>query len=244
MKTIQLYILMLFTFGQLSAQNLNIPGLEWDDAYSFDKCNSMKVEFFSKNKELMQTLVYKTFYTGTETKTTESGLVIPQGNFSVFLDAPSKGNDIEVIFDMAHEVTIQIYASDAPEPMYTAGMFKFPETNGIKKLELVPTDETKTIAGHLCRRYTYQMKRIFGSVWITTEVRLPNDYGIFRAGKMTAKHNTLSVEGFVMEMTSEDATGAKTIMTTVSLGNSEKRTVSLPRDKMGKAINKASYFSF
>jgi hypothetical protein len=35
---------------------------------------------------------------------------------------------------------------------------------------------------------------------------------VFHACKMAALHNTLSVAGFVMEMTPEDANGGKTLM--------------------------------
>ena len=160
------------------------------------------------------------------------------------MDAPGKGGDMTTIFDMANEVAIQIFSSDSPEPMYNAGRFKFPEGADIKKLELVPTEETRTIAGHLCKKYTYTFKSIFGSVWITGEVKMPNDYGIFRAAKMAALHNTLSAEGFVMEMTTEDSRGGKTIMTTVSLETNESTTIKLPRSKVGTAMNKVNYFTF
>jgi hypothetical protein len=128
--------------------------------------------------------------------------------------------------------------------MISAGRFKFPEGGEIKRLELVPTEETRTIAGRLCRRYTYTYKAITGSAWITKEITLPNDFGIFRAAKMSALHNTLSDEGFVMEMTSEDSKGGKTVMTTTALETKATKTVTLPRDKVGTAINKVSYFTF
>jgi hypothetical protein len=238
-------ITILCGVWQLSAQ-ITAPGVKWSDSYSFDRYNEMKIDFFAKGDELMRTYQYKTWYTGSdaEVTTTTGGLKVPKGNFCVLMDAPQKGSDIETIFDMTNEVAVQIFGSDAAEPMYNAGGFKFPEGEAIKKLELVPTDETRTIAGHTCKKYTYVYKKIFGSAWITAEVKLPNDYGIFRAAKMAALHNTLSGEGFVMEMTSEDAKGGKTVMTTVALGKSEKRTITLPRAKMGTAINKVNYFTF
>jgi len=61
---------------------------------------------------------------------------------------------------------------------------------------------------------------------------------------MAAIHNTLSVEGFVMEMTTEDKTGSKTLMTTVSIKNNEKYTVSLKGVEMSTAINKVNYYKF
>jgi hypothetical protein len=61
---------------------------------------------------------------------------------------------------------------------------------------------------------------------------------------MEALHNTLSVPGFVMEMTTEDAKGGKTLMTTVSLQNTEKYTLDLKGVEMTTAINKVNYYTF
>jgi hypothetical protein len=232
MKKSLFFIASVFlSVSQLSGQ-ITMPGVKWSDSYSFDRCNIMKIDFFAKNNELMRTFNYKTFYT--------SG----GKNFMVIMDAPAKGSDITTIFDLANEVAIQIMGSDSPEPMYNATRFKYPEGADIKKLELKPTEETRTIVGHLCKKFTYTYKSIFGSVWITDEVKLSNDTGIFRAAKMSALHNTLSIEGFVMEMTSEDSRGGKTVMTTVTLDKSENKTIDLPRAKMGTSMNKVSYYTF
>ncbi len=247
MKSI-LLLTATFLLGafQLNAQQITAPGVKWSDTYTFDRCNQMKVEFYASGNELMRTLQYKTWFNGSgkETQTTPGGLTVPKGNFSVTMDAPGKGSDMETIFDMANEVAIQIFGSDAAEPMYNAGRFKFPEGEEIKKLDLVPADETRTIAGHTCKKYTYAFKKITGSVWIASDVNLPNDFGIFRAAKMAALHNTLTAGGFVMEMTTEDSRGGKTIMTTVSLENSETHSVNLPKGKVGTAINKVNFFTF
>jgi hypothetical protein len=61
---------------------------------------------------------------------------------------------------------------------------------------------------------------------------------------MQALHNSLSVEGFVMEMTTEDSRGGRTLMTTISLQNPEKYTVDLPGADMNTAINKVNYYTF
>ena len=237
--------LLVLAISPISAQ-LTAPGVKWADSYSFDKVNIMKIDFYAKGNELMRTYNYKTYFNGAvkETVATPAGPLVPKGNFAVMMDVPMKGNDMETVFDMTNEVAIQIIGSDAQEPMYNAGGWKYPSGQDLKKLELVATEETKEIAGVVCKRYTYTHKQIFGSVWIAPNVKLPNDYGIFRAAKMAALHHTLSVDGFVMEMTSEDARGGKTIMTTVSLENSEKHTVNMPKSKMGTAINKVSYFTF
>ena len=238
------FLLMISAMPLLS--QLKMPGVKWSDSYSFDAYTDMKIDFFAKGNELMRTFNYKTWYNAGETgiQRVNEVLNIPEGNYMVIMDAPQKGSDIQTIFDMKNTTAVQVFGSDNPEPMYNAGGFKYPSGDEIKKLELVETDETRTIAGHLCKKYTYIYKKIFGEAWITREVKLPNDFGIFRAAKMSALHNTLSEEGFVMEMTSEDSRGGKTVMTTLSVGNKGKITVELPKSKMGTALNKVSYFTF
>lgn len=227
-KIVILIVLIGFCITGTLAQ-LKAPGVKWNDTYTFDKYNVLKVEFYSKKNELMQTLNYRTYY---------------QSNgkdFDVKMIAKSKDNNIETVFDLKNEVAIQIFGEDQ---MYNAGGFKYPSEEEKKLLEITPAEGTKTIAGLLCKKYTYTFKKIFGEVWITTECNLSNDYGIFRAAKMASKHNTLSVGGFVMEMTTEDSTGAKTLMTTVSLKNSENYTVNFKGVNMGTAINKINYYTF
>jgi hypothetical protein len=128
--------------------------------------------------------------------------------------------------------------------MYNAGRFKYPEEKDLKKLDLLETSETKDILGHQCKKYTYTYKKIWGEAWLTSDISLSNDYGLFRAAKMAALHNTLSVGGFVMEMTTEDSTGAKTVMRTISLENDEAYTVSFKGVDMSTAINKVNYYTF
>lgn len=232
MKTLLTFLLTIAAFTAQAQFQISAPGVKWEESYTFDKCNIFKVEFYRNQNELVQTLDYKTCY---------------QSNgkdFIVILTGKYKGDDLETIFDLKNEVAIQIFGSDASEPMYNAGRFKYPAAEDLKKLEISPASETRTIAGFLCKKYTYFYKKIFGSVWITDQVALPNDYGIFRAAKMSALHNTLSVEGFVLEMTTEDAKGGKTVLTTVSIGNDEKFTKDLRKVKMNTALNKVSYYTF
>jgi hypothetical protein len=61
---------------------------------------------------------------------------------------------------------------------------------------------------------------------------------------MAALHNTLSAPGFVMEMTTEDEKGGRTLMKTVSLQNDEKYIVDLKGVEMTVAVNKVNYFTF
>ncbi len=207
-------------------------GVKWDDSYSFDKSNTFKIEFYAKNNELMRTMNLKTYYQST-------------GDNFVTKMEDAKGNYTETVLDKKNEVAIQIFGSGrGAAPLYNAGGFKYPTEQELKKLDIVPTTETKQIAGFMCKKYTYSFKNIFGEVWITDQINLSNDLGVFRAAKMAAKHNTLSVGGFVMEMTTEDSGGGKTLMTTVSLKNSESYTLDFKGAKMGTAVNKVNYYTF
>ncbi|HPR30922.1 MAG TPA: hypothetical protein PLK12_02455 [Prolixibacteraceae bacterium] len=231
MKKAVVFMISFFVAQLLFAQ-LKMPGVNWDEGYSFDTSNKFRVEFFDKNGKLRQALDYEIAYQSAGK------------NFAILLKTDQPGRNTETILDLKNEVAIQIFGPGTSQPMYNATKFKYPNDSERKMLELLAAPETKTILGKKCQRYTYIYKKINGEVWITTDVDLSNDYGIFRAAKMASLHNTLSVGGFVMEMTSEDATGAKTVMKTVSLFNSEKREVSLKNTEMGTSINKVNYYTF
>lgn len=221
---------ILMTFANLS---LNPSDVKWEQVYNFNKCNVFVMEFYAKNSELMRTMNIKTCYQS------------DGENFVVRMLAEGRGNGIETVIDKKNEVAIQIMGTGGDAvPIYNAGGYKFPSAEDLKKLQLVPTDQTKDILGYPCKRYTYTYKKIFGEVWLTDKVTLPNDIGVFRACKMAALHNTLSVPGFVMEMTTEDEKGGKTLMKTVSLQNDEKYTVDLKDVQISTAVNKVNYFTF
>ena len=211
----------------------NPPGVKWDQRYSFDKCNSFKIELYAKNNELMSTKEIKTYYQS------------DGKNYDVKFISNRPGSGMETVMDINNEVDIQIIGSGGgATPMYNAGGFKYPDAANLKRLDIVPTDETKQILGYTCKKYTYTYKKIFGEVWITENVTFANDIGVFRAAKMAALHNTLSVPGFVMEMTTEDIKGGRTLMTTVSLEAGEKYTVNFTGAEMSTAMNKINYYTF
>lgn len=224
--------LLLLSIVSLAQLQLKAPGVKWDETYTFDKCNVLKIEFYAKGNELMKTIDYKTYYQS-------SG-----ENFSIVSTNPKGKDRSETLIDKKNQVAIQVYKSGDTYMMCNAGGYKMPTETELKKLELVPTTETKQIAGYTCKKFTYTYKKIFGECWITDQVSLSNDYGIFRAAKMAALHNTLSVGGFVMEMTTEDAKGGKTLMRTISLENSEAYTADFKKVEMTTAINKVNYFTF
>jgi len=231
MKRLVILLSIMTTLLSVNAQ-LKAPGVKWDETYTFDKCNVLKVEAYAKGNELMRTFDYKTHYQSNGE------------NFSIVVTNPKGKDRQETLIDKKHEVAIQAYKSGDTYMMCNAGGYKMPAEADLKKLDLVPTTETKQILGYNCKRYTYTYKKIFGEVWITDEVKLSNDLGIFRAAKMAAIHNTLSVGGFVMEMTTEDAKGGKTLMKTISLSNNENYTADYKKVEMTTAINKVNYFTF
>jgi hypothetical protein len=222
--TVLLIIPTFNIFGQFKAS-----GVKWDDSYTFDMYNVSKIEFY-QNGKMMRAQTFRTCYQS------------DGENFDVKY-MPERGMAFETILDRKNQVGIQIMGlPGASSTTYNAGAYKYIPDAELKKLDLVATSETKSIAGFNCKKYTYTYQKIFGEVWITDEVNLSNDLGMFRSCKMIAKHNTLSVPGFVMEMTTEDAKGGRTLMTTVSLKNQEKYTVNLKGVSMSTAINKVSYF--
>lgn len=230
----KLMVLFLVAFTPVvSFAQLKVAGVKWDESYVFDRCNGFKMEIYAKNNELMRTRQFKTFYQSAGE------------NFLVQMVTEAKGAGMETLLDKKNEVAIQIMGSGGgATPYYNVGGFKYPPETELKKLEVVPAAETKQILGFTCKRFTYTYKKIFGEVWISDQINMPNDIGVFRACKMAALHNTLSVPGFVMEMTTEDSGGGKTLMTTVSLEKSEKYTLDLKGVSMNTAINKVNYYTF
>jgi len=227
MKTLTLIISLLLLTIAARTQ----PKVKWDENYSFDKCNNFKIEFYAKNNELMRTDICKTFY--------QSG-----GENMLFRWVTQSGNRNEILVDKKYEIGLQMYSVETPNAMYNAGGYKYPAAEDLKRLDLVPTSETKQIAGTTCKKFTYTFKKIFGEVWMTDEIKLSNDLGVFRACKMAAKHNTLSENGFVMEMTTEDSGGGRTLMTTISLQENENYELGLTGKNISVAINKISYYLF
>jgi hypothetical protein len=231
-KIVFLLIAILAIISNYTQAQLKAPGVRWDDNYTFDLTNSFKLEAYAKDNKLMRTMNFKTHFQSNG------------DNFDILFVTNVKGNGWETIIDKKNEVGIQIIGEGGPAPTLNVGGYKYPSETELKKLDIVPTTETKDICGYKCKKYTYTYLKIFGEVWITDEIKLPNDVGVFRACKMAALHNTLSVPGFVMEMTTEDAKGGKTIMTTISLNAAENYTRKLIRKEMSTALNKVNYFKF
>ena len=233
MKKTVLLAFSVSAFILTSFQPANPPGVKWDQQYSFNKCNAFRIEIYAKNNELMATKELKTYYQS------------DGKNFDVKFISNRAGSGMETVMDINNQVAIQILGGGGgATPIYNAGGFRYPDAADLKRLDIIPTDETKKILGYTCKKYTYTYKKIFGEVWITDQVNLANDLGVFRAAKMAALHNTLSVPGFVMEMTTEDIKGGRTLMTTISLESAEKYTVNFTGVEMSSAMNKVNYYTF
>ena len=138
-------ILLILAISAILMTSANLPlnpsGLTWEEVYSFDRSNAFVMEFYAKNNELMRTVNIKTNYQS------------DGENFSVNMMV--KGNGVETVIDKKNEVAIQIYGmGEGATPMYNAGGFKYPSAEELKKLELVPTGETKEILTYACKKYT------------------------------------------------------------------------------------------
>jgi len=232
MKNYLIFFLLILAFTGIHERS-TAQGVKWDESYTFDKCNYFQIEFYARGNELMRTAKYAIHYQ------TEGE------NFMVRTLTESKGAGMETVIDRNNLVAIQMFGTGGGAvPTFNAGGFKYPEAAELKKLELVASEESKEILGYGCKKYTYTYKKIFGEVWITDQIGLQNDIGVFRACKMAALHNTLSVPGFVMEMTTEDAKGGRTLMKTLSLQKDEKYFVGFKDVEMNTAINKVNYYVF
>jgi hypothetical protein len=232
MKSTAMLFFLILAFAGIDGQ-IKAQGVKWDESYTFDKSNYFQIEFFASGNELMRTAKYVTHY--------QSG----GENFMVRTLAGGKGTGMETVIDRNNKVAIQMFGTGGGTiPTYNAGGFKYPEAAELKRLDLIATEEIKQILGFTCKKYTYSYKKIFGEVWITDQIELPNDIGVFRACKMAALHNTLSVPGFVMEMTTEDAKGGRTLMKTLSLYQDENYMVNFKGVVMNTAVNKVNYFVF
>ena len=209
---------------------ITVPGLKWEISYHFDRVNYMKVDYYDKKGNIKQSHDYEIYF--------------QQDGKDFCVKLITGRTDIESVFDLTNQSVIQKFSSKGTEPMYNATRFMFPQENKIKTIDLKATGEKREILGIMCEAYIYTLKKQTGKAWIAPDKQMSNDYGIFRASKMGMFHNTLSTGGFVMEIESEDTSGIRTMMQTISLENKADYTVSFDGVNMGTSINKASYFNF
>ena len=143
------FIIALSCLTFICAQESIQTDVKWEESYSFNKSNVFKIEFYAKNNELMMTTQHKIYFKNGD------------DNFDVQYQFDKKyGN--EVLMDKKNNVAIQIMSKGTSMESYNAGGFKYPTGEDLKKLEVVPTNETKQILNYTCKKYTI---RFFRRCW-------------------------------------------------------------------------------
>ncbi len=104
------------------------------------------MEFYAKHNELMTTTQQKTHFKNEDE------------NFYIQYNVDKKGGS-EVIIDKKNNVAIQILSKGTNMEYYNVGGFKYPSDADLKKLEVLPANETKQISGYTCKKYTYTHKK-------------------------------------------------------------------------------------
>lgn len=223
-----LTLLSLNTSAQLDVSK-HIPGIKYESSYTFDTCTEMEIDFYNKKGKLQMTIPYWAFY---------------HSDFQIINIKHQRGNTVyQTIFDLPNNNAL-IVLGDEKEVMGSASVLKDNDGRELKTLELKPTDETKTILGFTCQKFTFDAPEFYGEFWITNEVKdLPNDVGILKASKMGKYYPKISAEGFVMEITSFTPKGKQTVMRTTGLKIPRKSHLEIPED-FGVAINKIDYYAY
>ena len=229
-----LFCLLAFVSSFAHSQSsVLMPVAKWEQTYSFDAYNQFSVEYFPRNNAPAQIRAYKTYFQ------------TAGANFYVKLINDKKGNLVEVLFDKKNQSVIQVLASiDNIPPLYSVGTYYLPVDTAVRRLDVVPTSETKMILGHNCRKYNYTYKKIVGEVWMTDALNMSNDLGVLRASRLMTLHNQLSVDGFVMEMKFLDSNGGTTVLKTVSLHNHEPYIVDLSEVSMSSVPSSVNYYAY
>jgi len=233
MKKGILIVIALFLILGANCQILKPSWLKWEKKYTFDKYNVLRVENYSKKGELMMIADYKTYYQS-------------NGNdYTTIMSSPASKDTWEVLTDKKNECFVECYWTGGTEIKdISACGYTIPADTSIKQLVVTETEATKDICGYKCRKYDFTFKKTVGEIWVTDEVKLSNDIGIFRASHMDDVHNTISVDGFIMEITMGIPKGQKTIMKTISLINDGSYTLDCSNVKMGYSVNKKGYFDY
>ena len=229
-----LFCLLAFitSFGY-SQPSVPLSGAKYEQTYTFDAYNQFSVEYFPRNNAPAQIRAYKTYFQ-------TAGV-----DFYVKLINDKKGNLVEALFDKKNQSVIQVLASiDNIPPLYSVGTYYLPVDTAVRKLDVVPTSETKMILDYNCRKYYYTYKKVVGEVWMTDALKMSNDLSVLRASRMMTLHNRLSVDGFVMEMKFLDSNGGTTVLKTVSLHNQEPYIVDFSEVNMSLVPSSVNYYAF
>jgi hypothetical protein len=229
MKRIHItFFLVIFTFGLYAQIDLSkkIPGIKYESSYTFSKAIDMEMAFFNKKGKLRMAIPYWALY---------------NPGFKHFNIKHKRGSTVyQTIFDMPNNNCL-IVLGEGDQVTGSASVMKDNEGRELKTLPLTKTDETRSILGKKCTKYTFDVERFSGEMWVTTQVNLPNKVGVLKASQMNQFYEDVPVEGFVLEITSINKRGMKTVMRTTALPHDIDVTVTIP-EEFGRAINKVDYY--
>lgn len=234
MKTfITILIVSTFIFTTNATAQIDvskhIPGIDYASNYSFNKCNRMEIQYFTKKGKPRMTMPYKIFYSDDFEVIDiwfQRGSMISQ----TLIDFPA--NNLLIIYGEGNNIS------------GSAAAMKDREKKKFKKLPLEKTDETKDILGHKCNKYTMKTDEFTGEIWATKSINhLPNKTGIWKASKTEMYYQTIPDIGFIMEITSFNPKGQKTVMKTLELEAETNYGVNIP-EEFGIAINKVDYYKY
>jgi len=205
-----------------------IPGIKYENSYQFDSSIDMEIEFYNAKGKLQEKIPYFSHYAP---------------DFQYITIKHQRGNTVyQSLFDLPNNNCL-IILGEGNQAMGSAAVMKDNEGRVLKALPVNETGETKTIVGHVCKKYTFDVPEFKGELWMTSTVNLPNDVGILKASKMGKYYQSLPVDGFVMEITSTTPKGRKTVMKTTAFHPDKKYKVTIP-DDFGRAINKIDFYEY
>ncbi|MBN2262017.1 MAG: hypothetical protein JW735_03830 [Prolixibacteraceae bacterium] len=233
MKTNWFLVMCLFVALSISSAaqidlSKKIPGIKYQSSYTFDAVIEMQIDFYSPKGKLQESIPYYGHYTN---------------DYQYINIKHKRGNTVyQTLFDIPNNNCL-IILGEGEQVMGSASVMKDNSGRTLKELNLLKTNEEKSIAGKNSTKYTFDVPEFKGEMWITQQVKLPNDVGILKASKMGKYYQQLSVDGFVMEITSITPKGRKTVMKTLGFNSSKPLTVTIP-EEFGRAINKIDYYEY
>lgn len=229
MKKIGISILLIIFAISLYAQidlSKSIPGIKYESSYTFSRAIDMEMDFYNKKGILRTTIPYWAHY---------------NPGYKHFSIKHKRGSTVyQTIFDMPNNNCL-IVLGEGNDVSGSASVMKDNEGRELKTLPLAKTNETKTILGKTCTKYTFDVEEFSGEMWATTQLDLPNKVGVLKASQMNQFYEDVPVEGFVLEITSINKRGMKTVMRTTALPHNIDITVTIP-EEFGRAINKVDYY--
>lgn len=223
-------LLMAIPLHGLSQTDLNKgkSGDIYQSQYRFTASISMEMSFYDKKGALREIIPYESIYTS---------------DFRQFSLINKRGNAVyQSLFDIPRNYCL-IIVGQGDQLMGSLALMKDNSSKLMKTLTLIPTEETKTIAGLLCSKFTFNVAEFSGEMWLSEEIDLSNEVGVFKVSKTSKYYQQLSAKGFVMEITSVTPKGKKTVITTTALEPSKETVIRIP-DTFGTSLNTIDYYDY